>query len=129
MGIHLNGEWFAAVYIRVSDENQLNDGMSLQGDLRRAVIIQALEEKQPNLVFFGMQDQYTYAMVYVGQGERELDENVLSKLYCKLVDCGEANALISVGSMHRHLTTLYRSFKVAMQQLEQSEAGTWLLTA
>ena len=129
VGINLNGEWFAGAFIRVSDENQLNEGMSPQGDLRRAVIIQALEEMQPNLVFFGMQDQYTYAMVYVGQGERELDENVLSNLYCKLVDCGEANALISVGSKHRHLTTLYRSFKVATQQLEQSEPGAWLLTA
>lgn len=52
---------------------------------------------------------------------------VYQGLYRKLLEAGETDAMISVGSRKRLLGALYLSFKEADQQMERASDGCWLL--
>lgn len=127
VGVHLEGEWFCAVLVRLGLDGEWNENMSPQGDIRRTKLMALLSGFEPKLLYMGWEDQNTCAMLYVGQDEDAVDESFIQAFYHALVESGETDALISVGTRQRSLTPLYHSFRVAEQQLERAADGNWLL--
>lgn len=127
VGIRISGEWNCGVYIRIGTGEPWNGEMTPNGDLRRTKLISALSEMEERLIFLGLQNQNTCAMVYTGTEGEEIDLTVFQRLYQRLIDMGETGAIISIGSRHHRLVTLHRSFDLAAQQLERVEEGSWLL--
>ena len=127
VGIHLDGEWFCGIYIRMMMNEEWDEEMSPRGDFRRAQLIRILSEFEPRLIYMGLQGQNTCAVIYVGNEKEDLKLEVFQQLYHRLIDVGEVHFTISVGSKQHSLVTLYHSFRIAEQQLERGSSGNWLL--
>ena len=128
VGIHLNGDWFRAVLVRVGNEDSWNESMTPSGELRRTNLRRVLSSFEPRVVVLGLQNQTTFALIEVGQEERQPDQEIFHQIYQKLLETGETSAIISVGPVQHMLVALYRSFTIAEQQMERAQTGTWLLT-
>ena len=129
VGIDLVGDWFCGVRIRLEMSKEWNCEMSPQGDLRRIQLMKLIGDYQPTLISLGLESQNTFSLLYQGQGENGVDEDLFQDLYQKLMDLGEVDCLISIGTRQGSLVTLYHSFLVADQQLENAQDGNWLLLA
>lgn len=126
VGIHLNGDWFRAVLVRTGTEETWNRSASPNDELRRANIYQVLSGFDPALVFLGLTSQNICALIDVGQDGEE-HQTIYQALYQRLLESGENDVMISVGSTRRLLGALYLSFKEADQQMERAADGCWLL--
>lgn len=128
VGIHLNGDWFRAVLVRVGSDDSWNESMTPSGELRRTNLRHILSTFEPGLIVLGLQNQNTFALIEVGQEENQPDQEIYHQVYQKLLEAGETSAIISVGPVQHMLVALYRSFTVADQQMERAQDGSWLLT-
>lgn len=128
VGIHLNGDWFRAILVRTGHDEEWDETMTPNGDIRRANIRQTLSTLEPDIVFLGIQSQNICALIQVGQEEQAEDAGLYHRLYQKLLEAGETGAIISVGPKQHSLVALYRSFTIAEQQMERAPDGSWLLS-
>ena len=129
VGIELVGDWFCGVRIRLEMSKEWNQEMSPHGDLRRIQLMQLIGDYHPTLISLGLESQNTFSLLYQGQGDDDVDEELFHSLYQKLMELGEVDCHISIGTRQGSLVTLYHSFLVADQQLENAQDGNWLLLA